>query len=70
MTDQEYLQEITEIKKIMNRSSRFISLSGMSGVLAGIYALIGATAAIVLISNYQIWTVAFHYCQFPIWNIC
>ena len=53
MTDQEYLQEITEIKKIMNRSSRFISLSGLSGVLAGIYALIGATAAIVLISNYQ-----------------
>lgn len=26
----------------MNRSSRFISLSGLSGILAGIYALIGA----------------------------
>ncbi len=52
MTDKEYLEEITEIKKIMNRSTRFISLSGMSGVLAGIYAIIGAIAANMLISNY------------------
>ena len=29
----------------MNKSSRFISLSGLSGVLAGIYALIGAYMA-------------------------
>lgn len=30
---------------MMERSSRFISLSGLSGVLAGAYALIGALAA-------------------------
>lgn len=29
----------------MNRSSRFISLSGLSGILAGIYSLIGAWLA-------------------------
>ena len=35
-------QELAEIKAMMERSTRFISLSGLSGVLAGIYALIGA----------------------------
>jgi hypothetical protein len=30
---------------MMNRSSRFISLSGLSGILAGIYSLIGAYLA-------------------------
>jgi len=36
------LAELSSIKSIMERSTRFISLSGLSGVLAGIYALIGA----------------------------
>lgn len=33
----------------MNKSSRFISLSGLSGVLAGVYALIGAYLAYKII---------------------
>ncbi|MEO1050857.1 MAG: hypothetical protein AAFX87_09525 [Bacteroidota bacterium] len=41
----DYLSDISEIRSIMERSSRFISLSGLSGVLAGVYALIGAYAA-------------------------
>lgn len=53
MTKKDYLTDISEIKTIMNRSSRFISLSGLSGILAGLYALIGAYVAIYLISNYQ-----------------
>ncbi len=36
------LEEIGNIRQLMDRSSRFISLSGLSGVFAGIYALIGA----------------------------
>lgn len=36
------LQEIKDIRRIMERSSRFISLSGLSGVAAGICALAGA----------------------------
>ncbi|MES1222335.1 MAG: hypothetical protein ABUT20_42975, partial [Bacteroidota bacterium] len=36
---------LTEIKQLMERSSRFISLSGLSGVFAGVYALAGAYAA-------------------------
>lgn len=45
MDSNKYLEDITEIKNIMNRSSRFISLSGLSGVLAGVYALIGTALA-------------------------
>jgi hypothetical protein len=44
-TEQEQLKAITEIRSMMERSSRFISLSGMSGVSAGIFALIGAIVA-------------------------
>jgi hypothetical protein len=42
MENEKYLSDISEIKNMMNQSSRFISLSGLSGVLAGIYSLIGA----------------------------
>jgi hypothetical protein len=45
METKDYLKDITEIKNMMDRSSRFISLSGLSGVLAGIYCLIGAVLA-------------------------
>ncbi|GAB5401379.1 MAG: hypothetical protein Aureis2KO_29640 [Aureisphaera sp.] len=50
MSEQDYLKDISEIKELMNRSSRFISLSGLSGVFAGIYALIGAAVAYWLVS--------------------
>jgi hypothetical protein len=41
----EQLETLKEIKNIMERSSRFISLSGLSGIFAGCFALIGAFAA-------------------------
>ena len=37
--------QLTEIRNLMERSSRFLSLSGLSGVSAGIVALLGATVA-------------------------
>lgn len=40
--NQEQLENLHEIRNIMDRSSRFISLSGLSGVSAGISALLGA----------------------------
>lgn len=46
------LQDIKDIRRIMERSSRFISLSGLSGVAAGICALAGAFAAYKIIGNY------------------
>lgn len=42
---QRSLETLQDIKRIMERSSRFISLSGLSGVSAGICALIGAWLA-------------------------
>lgn len=41
----EHLETLTEIRSLMERSSRFISLSGLSGVFAGVFALLGAFAA-------------------------
>ncbi len=49
MEKSKYLEDISEIKNIMNRSSRFISLSGMSGILAGIFALAGAYLAYMIV---------------------
>lgn len=51
MESKDYLKDISEIKNMMNKSSRFISLSGLSGILAGIYALIGAAVAYWLVAN-------------------
>lgn len=45
----EYQQDIASIRSIMERSVKFVSLSGLSGVLAGIYALVGSTAAYFVI---------------------
>jgi uncharacterized membrane protein (UPF0182 family) len=47
------LQELRHIKNMMERSSRFISLSGISGVSAGICALAGAWFANKKISLYN-----------------
>lgn len=41
-TTENYLSEIKEIRKMMEESSRFLSLSGLSGILVGIFALVGA----------------------------
>ncbi|WP_025742681.1 hypothetical protein [Aquimarina pacifica] len=53
MSTKEYLKDITEIKDMMNKSSRFFSLSGLSGIMAGIYALIGAAIAYYLVTTSQ-----------------
>lgn len=46
---QEYEKDIASIRNMMERSVKFISLSGLSGVLAGIYALAGAYVAYTII---------------------
>ncbi len=43
--EQDYIQDIAEVHSMMERSSKFLSLSGMAGVMAGIYALAGALGA-------------------------
>ena len=51
MESKDYLKDLNEIKHLMNKSSRFMSLSGLSGILAGIYALTGAYFVNIIISN-------------------
>lgn len=46
------LEQLRHIKNMMERSSRFISLSGLSGISAGVCALIGAWLAVQTISGY------------------
>ncbi|HEY5824719.1 MAG TPA: hypothetical protein VIT44_10150 [Cyclobacteriaceae bacterium] len=48
-TPPDYQQDLASIRNLMERSTKFISLSGLSGILAGTYALIGATFAYFLI---------------------
>lgn len=45
METKDYLKDIQDIKEMMSKSSQFISLSGLSGILAGVYALVGAWMA-------------------------
>lgn len=47
--EQKLHDDLASIRNMMERSSRFISLSGLSGVLAGVYALIGAWLAYSII---------------------
>jgi hypothetical protein len=42
MEEQQSLETLKDIKRMMERSSRFISLSGLSGISAGVFALVGA----------------------------
>lgn len=53
MQKADYIKELTEIRSMMERSSRFISLSGLSGVMAGFYALIGAYVANHVLQDYR-----------------
>ncbi|MBV6405250.1 MAG: hypothetical protein IT228_06235 [Flavobacteriales bacterium] len=45
MTQNDPAQELAHIRGLMERSTRFLSLSGLSGVVAGVVALGGATLA-------------------------
>lgn len=39
---EEQLGHLSEIRNLMEKSSRFLSLSGLTGIFAGVYALVGA----------------------------
>ncbi len=41
----QHIDAIHDIRQMMKKSTRFLSLSGLSGVFAGIYALVGAALA-------------------------
>ncbi|WKZ69945.1 MAG: hypothetical protein QY331_01590 [Melioribacteraceae bacterium] len=43
--NRDYIKDIAEIRSMMERSSKFLSLSGWAGIMAGLYALAGAFIA-------------------------
>ncbi len=51
---QDQLEALHEIRNIMDRSSRFLSLSGLSGVFAGLSALVGAAVVRWYFSQHNI----------------
>lgn len=53
MNQKDAWAELTSIRDLMERSSKFISLSGLSGILVGLYALIGARIAIRMVTNHE-----------------
>lgn len=72
--NKDHLDTLQEIRKMMERSSRFISLSGLSGIGAGLSALVGATLVYlylgttpfrrmpsyyVINSNYENWGIGY-----------
>ena len=46
-TTHEQLNDLKEIRALMERSSRFIGLSGLSGIAAGLCALVGAATTYI-----------------------
>jgi hypothetical protein len=51
MKESDIHSELASIRSLMERSTKFISLSGLSGVMAGIYALIGGYAGHTIIDK-------------------
>lgn len=43
--EKDYIRDLAEIRSMMERTSKFLSLSGLAGVMAGIYALAGSFVA-------------------------
>src|ERR1700744_2734947 len=57
MENKDVYEDISSIKTIMERSTKFISLSGLSGVMAGIYALTGVATLFFLSPIYQSYNI-------------
>lgn len=51
MNKTQSLQDIEAIKSMMENSTRFLSLSGLSGIVPGIFAIIGSAYAYFIVLN-------------------
>jgi len=54
MKTKQPLEDLKEIRKMMETSSKFLSLSGLSGISAGLVALIGAGYAAYIIRKFEL----------------
>lgn len=67
MEEKDIHSELASIRSMMERSSRFLSLSGLSGVISGIYALIGAFIGYrLVIEKYGSLTISDSYLDNPL----
>jgi hypothetical protein len=53
MEQKDILNQIGQIRSLMEKSSKFMSISGLSGVLIGSYALIGAFVGYVTVYGFN-----------------
>lgn len=53
MKDNYLIEELGNIRKLMEKSSKFVSISGLSGVLVGIYALLGAAYGYITVYGFK-----------------
>ena len=53
MEDKNVYEELSSIRQLMERSSKFISVSGLAGILAGFYALVGAWFTMRIVTNHS-----------------
>jgi predicted lysophospholipase L1 biosynthesis ABC-type transport system permease subunit len=60
MKEKENLKTLADIKTLMERSSRFLSLSGLSGIFIGCYALAGSIAAWQYLSDSNLATTNYY----------
>ena len=53
MDEKNVHEELSSIRQLMERSSKFISVSGLAGILAGGYALVGAWFTMRMVTNHS-----------------
>jgi len=63
---EKHFEDLHEIRALMERSARFISLSGLSGICAGCFALIGAFLAF---QRFDIYPFYYHNAKGDLWFI-
>ncbi len=70
MAQNQPLDQLQHIREMMERSSRFISLSGLSGVAAGAIALLGAAVTFLYLDRMPFELRIYHeYPESPKWGI-
>lgn len=72
MEEKDIYTELSSIRNLMERSAKFISLSGLSGIMAGIYSLIGAFIAYKIVySETNTLSYRTHYIREPevLWQL-
>lgn len=53
MNQKDLINQIGQIRSLMEKSSKFMSISGLSGVLIGSYALIGTAVAYIMLYGFN-----------------